>query len=598
MGSTKAEQCTYKQFDNNPGLYFETIGKMALTHDTWNIICVLRMNQLWSQIDELDSLLHQLAIICSKIKPPKLCNLTNKQLAQQITLLKEQSELIQQFSHKHLMRKRRGWSDNDAIPSLSGETLKRSKRGWINIVGSGFKTVTGLMDNDDSERIQQQVQLLNDSFHHTMKMMADQTSIQDITQNIIKNDEVKVSKQFTVVKNEILELRNITLEASHFDALSVQALSVIENNRERISAIIDLITQVRHGHVSTVLITPHQLSNNLDELTNEIDKRLMIPGDGLKENLVHLYKLINAEISMGKQNLIIKLGIPLIEQETYDMFHIIPVPFQNDNSEMQIIQTTSQYICINNRQDKYYMVSNEEKVACKAFFDGMVICEQKHMLFNTYNGSAECEMAIFSHSSKSISPRCTTMRLSSEQVWSKLHATNTFLFTTKTKTIFNIICENGTMVCHAKGSGIIQMRPRCILQTSNYEIVSDNDITVGEINIIIPQINISEILIELTPTSTVEYEQDNMQQDEYMTDLQHAIQQQKKQLENIPNYHPHNIHHYTMVYALLIGMVALVGITIWWISKNKRTFHQREHDDPVSAQPHASFEQKAVSFSQ
>lgn len=46
-----------------------------------------------------------------KIKPPKICDTTRKQLLQQVTLLEEQSQLIQQFSHNNLVRKRRAKSN-------------------------------------------------------------------------------------------------------------------------------------------------------------------------------------------------------------------------------------------------------------------------------------------------------------------------------------------------------------------------------------------------------------------------------------------------------------------------------------------------------
>ncbi|XP_037049617.1 uncharacterized protein LOC119083910 [Bradysia coprophila] len=91
LGRAKAEQCQYKSFDHNQGLYFEPVGRMALTHDKWNIICVLSLDQLWSQASEITTMLDQLDTICSKIKPPKLCNITRKQFRQQVKILEEQN---------------------------------------------------------------------------------------------------------------------------------------------------------------------------------------------------------------------------------------------------------------------------------------------------------------------------------------------------------------------------------------------------------------------------------------------------------------------------------------------------------------------------
>ncbi|XP_037041470.1 uncharacterized protein LOC119078121 isoform X2 [Bradysia coprophila] len=570
LGRAKAEQCQYKSFDHNPGLYFEPVGRMALTHDKWNIICVLSLDQLWSQASEITTMLDQLDTICSKIKPPKLCNITRKQFRQQVKILEEQSELIRQFSHQRRMRKRRAGSNSDIQLSLSEKVNKRSKRGWVNIFGSALKLTTGVMDHDDSELIQKQVEYLNGTYQNAMKLIADQTTIQDITQNIIKRDEVNVSKQYTIVHNEVLELRNVTIENSHFDSLSIQALSLIENHRERINAIIDVITQVRHGHISTILITPQQLMQHLEKMSGEIKRNLMIPGNDVQTNLVHLYSIMNAEVSMGKRNLIIKLTIPLIEREFYDMHHIIPVPFRNDKNAMRIIHTTAQYICINNRQDKYYMISHNENAACKAFVDNIIICEQKHMLYNIYNGSAECEMAIFTHTTKAISPRCALIPVLGDQIWSKLHTPNTFLFTTKTRTTFNIICGNKATTCYAEGAGIVQLDPQCVLQAANYEITSENDVDYGELHIVIPKLNISDILIEIKPNSSNEPTHETMQLDEQMAILEKAIHNQKQQMQTFPTISVHDIHHYTMVYVIVILLIVFISLFIYWMLKVRK----------------------------
>lgn len=89
------------------------------------------------------------------------------------------------------------------------------------------------------------------------------------------------------------------------------------------------------------------------------------------------------------------------------------------------------------------------------------------------NGSSNCEMAIFSHALKGIPSQCETVSVNAEHVWSNLHAKNAYLFTTTVKTTFKIICEEKTTICEAEGTGIIQLNPRCIIQSLNYEIVSE-----------------------------------------------------------------------------------------------------------------------------
>lgn len=96
-----------------------------------------------------------------------------------------------------------------------------------------------------------------------------------------------------------------------------------------------------------------------------------------------------------------------------------------------------------------------------------------------------------------IPPKCETVSINAGQVWSKLHASNAYVFTTTVRTTFNIICEEKTTICDAEGTGMIQLDPKCIIQSQNYEIVSENNIDSEKMNILIPKINISDFVFEI-----------------------------------------------------------------------------------------------------
>lgn len=47
------KQCMYEGFQNEPGLNFEDIRKLALTNDNWNIICVVNLDSYWKQAQNI-----------------------------------------------------------------------------------------------------------------------------------------------------------------------------------------------------------------------------------------------------------------------------------------------------------------------------------------------------------------------------------------------------------------------------------------------------------------------------------------------------------------------------------------------------------------
>lgn len=60
---------------------------------------------------------------------------------------------------------------------------------------------------------------------------------------------------------------------------------------------------------------------------------------------------------------------------------------------------------------------------------------------------AKCEMAIFTHASREIPPKCAISKINAQQVWSKLNSPNRFIFSVMDKAILNIICKDKTEVC-------------------------------------------------------------------------------------------------------------------------------------------------------
>lgn len=150
---------------------------------------------------------------------------------------------------------------------------------------------------------------------------------------------------------------------------------------------------------------------------------------------------------------------------------------------------------------------------------------------------------------------------------------NTFLFTSKTVNKFNIICDDNTTTCRVNGSGIIQLRPPCAIQTSDYEIVSVNHIELATMDIIIPSVNISDILIEMATISKEDNNHSTAPDDIKMAILQNAIIHQRNLLKSVYNHDIHNTHHYIMIYSIVFMLIRAKGQA--WAKGNWKK--KREH---------------------
>lgn len=150
------------------------------------------------------------------------------------------------------------------------------------------------------------------------------------------------------------------------------------------------------------------------------------------------------------------------------------------------------------------------------------------MIYNVYTNTASCEMAIFTHSYKKMTPMCEIEQIPEMQVWSRLHATNHCLFALAKPMVFKIICWNESSICKAKGAGVISLDQKCTFHSESQEIAAS---TTNETTIPItftPEINITDIVKEIEVKQTSSHICKQEETDSLMGQLENALEQQKR----------------------------------------------------------------------
>ena len=627
-------QCEYHTFAHNPGLYFEDSGKLSLTTSSWNINGYIQLQEYWQQQENWGKLLDNMNVTCQKMNMKDQCNAVVRQFSQEYETALTRNKLFGAFSHSTLTRKRRESSEKsakktielqatsfmDKLKNMEGEAAKlwekivginteaasfleklkneiieisksiekwsevasktilsRKRRGWANIIGSGLNIATGVMDNDDAVRINAQINALNNSNTHLMKLMVNQTTIQDMTQRIIRKEEGNVKRQIENLQQQINQIGNKKQEEIRelFTLLSLLTRSIMSTNLETQQGLMELLMHVHHGKVSTTIMNPEKLKQHLAMITENIASDIMIPDDGTPNYIAKMYSLLEAKVHMNDGRILIKIVVPLLNREIFNLHHIIAVPFKH-NKEYKIITTPNQFIAVNKREDRYYLITIQQKTACKSLTNNWIVCNQRNILYNMQKGSAKCEMAILTHLSKGISPKCALADIKMQQVWSKLHTPNQFLFTVVNETMVNIICKDESTVCKLKGSGIISLRQQCTIHTDNMEITADNNFSSELPIILAPGLNLSTILTRMNQTMVNKGIQLSYEIDPELDSLAVAIQQQKISEEVVPAFDWHHVHHYAMLY---IGIISIMGIGIWMTYKRKR--HQKSTNSTI-----------------
>lgn len=565
-----AEKCSYKSLEPNPGIVFEKIGQMGLISSYWNINSYVDLEAYWTQSSLIEKLIGKMESTCVKMDPSDQCNGVIQDLKEKHFRMKLQDDLFTSFPGKQIIRKREEGNRHD----ITNAVVSRKKRGWINLLGNGFHVVAGVMDNEDAQRIDREIDELKKTNNYIFHIMGNQTSIQDLTKNVIKSERLEINRRLATLEKEINQVgKTLGDEKQILTMYIAKTILALMEQRETQQSILDLITNVYHGHISSRIITPSQLKEHLKIIVSKIPSEISLPDNSIDASLNQYYSILEATASTQKNKLILQIKIPLINREKFYLHHMVPVPLLV-NKKLKHIISQYHYFAINTRQDRYYMLSNEQKRQCKVYSDELIVCERQNMVYNTQFSAARCELAIFKNLENIIQTKCKIKHLVQSQAWVKMTTPNSFIFGVINETRISTICNETTAACTIEGTGILSIPAECSAYTEDMEFVGGQVYNSNFPIIIAPATNLSEIdWNKKEEASTVATFPQNTE--EKLAKLDELIEQQRNSIMNGPNVNSEgidwqHIHHFTVVY-LLIGLA--VALAIWW----KFCHHEKKH---------------------
>lgn len=535
------------------------------------------MDTYWKESATITGILDHLDTICPQVHPQDHCDVTLNQMRYQLEKINEKNDLITAFSRTPARLTKRNTSNffdhNDERKNgaqalgiqNTTKTVHRQKRGWFDGVGKGAKEVFGIMDSDDAKHYDQEIQKLSLNEDYLKNLIRNQTTIQEITSNIIRRDEAKLNKVIELLQHNMqhLEGKDDVGKTHMYTSMTMQALTLMTSYTEMQNAIVNMLTMVFHGKIPPTIITRSQLKKQLDIISKNIEHHLMVPGNDQKGHISQLYTMLGAKVRVVPDRLLIRIKIPLICREYYKLYHILPVPFSMQNSLKTIVPSTA-YIAINLKQDHYYMLSMEDKQNCKSYDEDLIICRQIQPLYNVQTNHTQCEMSIILDP-KSAHRNCKIISIDKPQVWTALAEDNNYLFTMRQQTSISIICNANTQHCTLDGSGILTIQPQCIIKSGTLEISARNMMTSDTAPVILlPTINITDHIPTekaIQPTPDV-INWNDFQTDAAMDLLTKSIIQQQNDAQRTL-LSTHDVHHYSAVYTIFVMVLVTIICTLF-----------------------------------
>ncbi|KAK9730315.1 Baculovirus F protein [Popillia japonica] len=217
----------------------------------------------------------------------------------------------------------------------------RQRRGIINGLGSIIKVITGNMDQEDAERINQQIQDLQQGQKNNAKVLKKQISLAKNAIVSFNNTISNLKHNQVILESRILQISKIITESQKYSnrydiVLQSIVYSQLTNN---FSIILRILSEIRTALVFSrinvmhpSIIEPHLLIRDFTSITDSItDSQSTLPINPTTANIMILESLIDIKAYQQHSTITFLLEVPLVSKETYDLYHLysLPIPINN-----------------------------------------------------------------------------------------------------------------------------------------------------------------------------------------------------------------------------------------------------------------------------
>lgn len=433
------------------GIYYEKIAEVHLYDQTWNLVTYLNTSFLSHRQILIKNYYEEFTFLCSQHKTLE-CSRMLKTIKNRIKIIE-----TSYFNLLHLIGK-----------------YHRTKRGLINIIGSGSKIIFGTMDQKDSDFIYGAISELEYKQKESITILEDQTTILSNTVNNfnktmqeLKRAETEINEGLSKINNNSINLKQ-NLEHT-LEMVNYFSMLVIDTEID-LNLLVNIVMFTKVGKIHPSVIPAEIFLSKLKESEVNLPMEMFYPVHLKEENINILLEISKISSFVQSDQLIFIIKVPITNQEEYELFNMIPIP-----------QTKLLTTIIVNPKRKYLLISNTKSKA--AIFDEIdkdcitigpqKLCKQITLINPYINSICETDIFLFNKVKQ-----CEMKAINQDlEIWHKLEKHNTWLYVLTKPTIVTITCgilEDITF----KGVGTLTLKnKKCRAQMLNTILIPDLELT-------------------------------------------------------------------------------------------------------------------------
>lgn len=400
--------------------------------------------------------------------------------------IKNQTDYKREFHNSYIIIDNLKQKINDRLIQIL-PTQSREKRALINALGSIIKSITGNLDHDDAERIDNNIDMLkqnqNDlkiSLNKQMTLLSKSIdNFQEIIKNVSHNQEIL---EYRV--NQIIETINKVeiKEANLFEFFRIHMiLSQITTFYQNIYDILENIeTAISFAKLNTFHNTIVNTNEFLVELRSLNQKLTFekLPFEPTSENILNIENTLEIRSYVKNKEIVFVIEIPLVEKQNYNLFQLFPLPTRHDKY-FKIIVPNFEYLLIN---DKNFGYSNQP---CKRILFNEFLCSHIHSENFYKNIPCEVQLLRYEHNISN----CNSLYIDFDNIQLQNIDDNKWILVTNSDVIGIETCVNTQNKVLFNGTYLLELSFPCSLRLGDIVIKTYKNIKHNFQNIPLPNIN-------------------------------------------------------------------------------------------------------------
>lgn len=238
-----------------------------------------------------------------------------------------------------------------------------------------------------------------------------------------------------------------------------------------------------------------------------------------------------------------------MSDEDYKIYRVIPIPFLQQG-HLRLLQPGSNFIAINLVKNSYITMEEQDIRQCTAYGEDEFICISHQPVYSLHD--------------EETSLSCIIKDVTCKEAWTKLHKPNLWLFTLCDKQLMRVICSDQVTPAVIDGTGIISLKPKCILQKRDATIITYNHL--GSNVFMKPDIEVPTINSTINHIFDFGWKNAQLNIMEHDTETASEVIRLNQQLEDIKHQEvlpkasdlsSHDIYHYSIISLLFGGLIVL-----------------------------------------